>query len=685
MTIQTAAAPIRRALDHVAFAWIAAAPIVVLIGVLAGAVDLPPLPGGGGAPRPAVPQAVPDVLDAGTGQMRARFEEGWIELPLLAVDFRIDVTGVMAHGIATQSFTNPTAEVLEVEYVFPLPDGAAVSHMEMQIGPRRIVSVVQERAEARKTYETARREGKKAALVESRRANLFKTTAANINPGERVDVVLEWVQELRWEDGQFGLIVPLAYTARYDLATRAAECNDRDTTDDLPASSPEVNLEVRIDVGVPLDDITSPTHAIDRFLDGDVEVVTPSYGPIPADRDFVLHWRPLLGSDPEPVVHLEDRDDGRFALVTVFPPADDLGYDIGLPTRTLFVMDVSGSMSGPSLVQLKIAMDRALERLRPDDAFAMTVFSDHVDPYLDRFEPATPAAVRAAREWTRIQGIQGGTRIDLALEDALDRFRDAPDEGRVRRVIFLTDGAVSSHDALFARLAREDSGVRLHMVGIGAAPNRYLVTHMARLGGGMSTFVRDPNTAAQGIDRFLARLDRPVLTGLNVEWSGASPDLVMPARLPDVHAGEPMVVSARFAYGDEPRSLILRGDVPGGFKEYEIDLGPSAASGSGVAMRFAQRRVDSLLAGLHMGVAAERVRADVLAVALAHGLVTRYTSRVAVEETPTASGATRMASVANGVAGALPIGGTRDRLLVLLGLILLGTGVVTWTVVLGRN
>lgn len=685
MTIQTAAAPVRRALDHLAFAWIAAAPVVVLIGVLAGAVDLPALPGGGGPPRPAVPQVAPAPVDAGTGQMRGRFEGEWIELPLLAVDFRVDVTGVMARGVATQSYSNPTHEVLEVEYVFPLPDGAAVSHMEMRIGSRRIVSVVQERAEARKTYETAKREGKKAALVESRRANLFRTTAANINPGERVEVVLHWVQELRWEDGSFRLVVPLTYTARYDLATRSAECSDRDTTDDLPASSPEVDLEVRIDLGVPLDAITSPSHAIDRFLDGDVEVVTPAYGPIPADRDFVLRWRPLLGPDPEPVVHLEDRDDGRFALVTVFPPADDLGNETGLPTRTLFVLDVSGSMAGPSLVQLKVAMDRALERLRPDDTFAMTVFSDHVDPYLDRFAPASPDAVRAARDWVRVQGIQGGTRIDLALEDALDRFADAPDDGRVRRVIFLTDGAVSNHDALFARLARADGGVRLHMVGIGAAPNRYLVTHMAQLGGGMSTFVQDPNTAAQGIDRFLARLERPVLTDLAVDWTGAVPDAVVPPRLPDVHAGEPVTVSARFAYGDDPGAMIVRGTVPEGFAEYAVDLGAPSANGSGVAMRFAQRRVDSLMAGLHTGIDPASVRADVLAVALAHGLVTRYTSRVAVEQTPTALGATRMASVGNRVAGALPIGGTRDRSLALVGLLLVGAGVAVWSVVFGRS
>ena len=131
---------------------------------------------------------------AGSGELLRKTPGGLVPLPVLDLRVRLEVTGILIHGALTQRFRNPSPEVIECVYVFPLPERAAVHRMEMRIGERRIVSVIREREEARQIYEQARQEGRKAALLDQERPNLFTTSAANINPGETIEVNLEYLQ-----------------------------------------------------------------------------------------------------------------------------------------------------------------------------------------------------------------------------------------------------------------------------------------------------------------------------------------------------------------------------------------------------------------------------------------------------------------------------------------------------------
>src|SRR5437867_2477195 len=151
----------------------------------------------------------------GGGELLRKTPDGLIPLPVLALSVRLEVTGILVHGTLTQTFENPIADVIECVYVFPLPERAAVHRMEMRIGERRIVSVIKEREEAKQVYEKAKQEGRKAALVDLERPNLFTTSAANINPGETIEVDLEYLQEIAYDRGMFSLSFPLTFTPRY--------------------------------------------------------------------------------------------------------------------------------------------------------------------------------------------------------------------------------------------------------------------------------------------------------------------------------------------------------------------------------------------------------------------------------------------------------------------------------------
>ncbi len=620
--------------------------------------------------------------EAGTGELLRRTPGGLVPLPVLDLQVKLEVTGILVRGSVIQTFRNPTREVIECVYVFPLPEQAAVHRMEMRIGERRIVSVIKERKEAKQVYEQARQEGRKAALLEQERPNLFTASAANINPGESIEVFLEYLQEIDYDDGEFALSFPLTFTPRF--ATNAVGDADRVTPPFASAGSaafPRAALTVRIDAGVPIERVVSDSHAIRDFWDGNVLVVEPEDKTIPADRDFLLRWRPILSEQPRPALFVEDRPEGRYVLVMLLPPLRDVGTGRGLPTETLFIVDVSGSMAGPSIDQARAALLAALDRLRPEDRFDILSFNDEVREFRGRFVPASGRDLEEARDWTRSLRADGGTRIDLALERGLSLV-GASGSDRSRRIIFLTDGAADNEESVLREVRAGLGATRLHALGIGAAPNRYLMRAMASAGRGLCDFISTTEGAANRVDAFFTRLGRPVLTDLEIVWDGKEAVESYPALLPDLHAGEPLFLSARLASDRPLPRLVLGGRTLEGALRLEVTADGPATAGSGVAVRWGRAKVTALLDTLHDGADPEAVRQAVIDVSKAFDIVTPYTSLVAVEEFPTATGECGRVKVANGLPdgsrllGDLPQGGSDEPILFLLGMLLLLAGSV---------
>ena len=183
------------------------------------------LPGVAAATGPAPDVASPsltdapayDLAEAGSGELLWKGPHGLVPLPVVGIEVDIRVTGMMVRGSVTQTFSNPIPAVIEALYVFPLPERAAVDAMEMHVGNRRIVAVVQEKEAAKRTYERARKAGRKAGLVNQKRPNLFTTSVANINPGETISVRLEYLEELAYDDGVFSLVFPLTFLKRGNI------------------------------------------------------------------------------------------------------------------------------------------------------------------------------------------------------------------------------------------------------------------------------------------------------------------------------------------------------------------------------------------------------------------------------------------------------------------------------------
>lgn len=578
----------------------------------------------------------------------------YVEAPLVAADVKMAIAGPVIRTRLTQRFTNPTDKWVEGVYAFPLPEDAAVDTLRIVIGDRFIEGDIKERQEARIIYEEAAANGQRAGLVEEERPNLFTTSLANIGPGETVAIQIEYQDKARLDDGVWSTRFPMVIAPRYSPKPNLGLVADRDgrriSVDDPvpdraritppvlhPAHEPvgaeglrlPVNFDISLEAGVPLASITSQSHGLNiARADADSARISLKDGDVPADRDFVLSWKPQATAAPTASLFRETRNGEDYLLAVVNPPALKVEGQ-RRDRETIFVIDNSGSMSGESIDQAKAGLLLALDRLAATDEFNIIRFDDTMDLLFTTAVPANAQNVARAKRFVSNLEANGGTEMLPALRAALvDNDRGNAEE--VRQVVFITDGSIGNEDELFSIIHSGLGRSRLFTVGIGSAPNSYFMTRAARQGRGTFTYMDDVAKVAEQSAQLFAALENPVMTDLEARLPAGASD-VFPAPLPDLYSGEPvtLVLRANELKGD----LVLSGKLNG--KAWSTTLSLSeAAQSSGVSQLWARAKIAGIEESRFAGASMEQVDAGVLKTALDFHLVSRLTSLVAIDKTP---------------------------------------------------
>ncbi len=590
-----------------------------------------------GGPTPGSMQA---------GSLLMRMSEGYVTATLLNTDVNIVVNGLVARVSVTQEFENSGQEWVEGVYVFPLPDEAAVDQMRLYIGDRFIEGEIREKEQARKEYEQAKSEGKKTSLVEQQRANLFTTSVANIAPGEKVIIEIEYLEDLRYDAGMFSLRYPMTLTPRYipghGLPDRKGSGWSADTSlvDDASLITPpmvsasrshRVSLQATVNAGMPLEIIASRYHPVNVSEANGEYSVSLAGGRAPMDHDFELLWRPVPSAKPRAMAFSETIDGEPHYLLMVVPPESDLVSGAAMPREMIFIIDTSGSMHGVSLAQAQQALLRALQTLRPGDRFNVIEFNSYTTPLFPASVTADVANLDEAKSFVRQLKSNGGTEMHSALAFAL---RTPPSESFLRQIIFITDGAVGNEEGLFQLIDTKLMGARLFTVGIGSAPNSWFMRKAAETGRGTFTIISALHEVGEKMDRLFKKLENPQVTDIEVQWpSGVIVDSY-PSIVPDLYLGEPIVVKAH-ASGELRSGDVVRiaGNSVGGAWSNEMVLTGRPQS-AGVAALWARSRIADLLDQLRRGADEDEIRPAAVETALTHHLVSKYTSLVAVDKTP---------------------------------------------------
>lgn len=578
----------------------------------------------------------------------------YVEAPLVAADVKMDIAGPIIRTRLTQRFINPTDKWVEGVYAFPLPEDAAVDTLKIVIGDRFIEGDIKERKEARIMYEQAAANGQRAGLVEEERPNLFTTSLANIGPGETVAIQIEYQDKARLDNGVWSTRFPLVIAPRYNPKASYGLTADRenrmigvkDPVPDRsritppvmhPANEPSgaeglrlpVNFDISLEAGVPIADISSQTHSLKVTKDdADSAHISLTDGDVPADRDFVLSWKPEPSKAPTAGLFREERNGEDYLLAVVNPPAMKVEGQ-RRDRETIFVIDNSGSMGGESMDQAKKGLLLALDHLKSTDEFNVIRFDDTMDQLFTTAVPANEQNLARAKRFVGNLEANGGTEMLPALKAALVD-RDSANKDEVRQIVFITDGSIGNEDELFAAIHDGLGRSRLFTVGIGSAPNAYFMTRAARQGRGTFTYMDDVSKVAEQSAKLFAALENPVMTDLEVKLPSGAAD-AYPSPLPDLYSGEPvtLVLRAKDLKGD----LTISGKLNGADWSQTFSVADAAQS-KGVSQLWARAKIAGFEESRYSGMGEDEVDKGVLKTALDFHLVSRLTSLVALDKTP---------------------------------------------------
>jgi Ca-activated chloride channel homolog len=552
--------------------------------------------------------------------------------PLERTSVSAQISGFGARVTVVQNFVNPTKEPIEAVYTFPLPHDAAVDRMRMQVGSRIIEGQIKRREEARRIYDVAKQAGQTASLLDQERPNIFTQSVANIMPGERVRVEISYVQVLKYENGEFEFNFPMVVGPRY---VQTAEDPDKVAPPITPKGTrtgSNIDLTVDIDAGARIVSMGSELHQVNTRKNGNsgARVTLAKKDEIP-NRDFILRYKTATDSIQSAfVTHMDPGKRGFFTLI-LMPPKAPTQQQIA-PREIIFVMDQSGSQRGFPIEKSKELTLKLIRTMRPGDTFNVIGFSTMPNLLWPSSRPNNVQNLAEAVAFINGMQANGGTEFRGALIEAL-KAQDDP--GRVRLVVFNTDGLIGNEAQVLDLIKQRRDNARVFTFGIGNSVNRYVIEAMSVEGKGDYEIVTLSGDSDKAVERFFKRTQTPILTDVQVDFEGVQVEQVLPTAIPDVFDEKPIVVYGRYDQAG-PAKVTVRGNLGGQPWSQTLDVHFGAREAApALPTLWARRQVDHLTRSNYLATLRDRQTLESTAIvdlALEFGIMTQHTSFVAVEQ-----------------------------------------------------
>jgi Ca-activated chloride channel family protein len=547
-------------------------------------------------------------------------------LPLKETRADVKIAGVIAQVEVTQVYSNEGKKPIEAVYVFPTSTRAAVTGMKMKIGKRVIQAKIKSKKDAAKTYKRARKAGKTASLLEQERPNVFQMKVANIMPGDKVEVSLQYVESISPSKGVYEFVYPTVVGPRYTGEAAQEKWTNNPHTRAGEAPTYQWDITAQIQSGTPIRGLRSPSHKIATNFLSDKTVSIDVDDTRGGNRDFVLRYS-LRGAAVETGVLLFPGAKEKFFLAMVQPPAKVTPEM--LPAREyIFIVDVSGSMGGFPLRTTQTLVRKILKTLQPRDRVNFMTFAGGSAVLAPSSLSATPDNLAKVEVAINAMRGHGSTQILSALKEGLAMRRN---EDLSTTFVVVTDGFVSVEREAFELISNNLGKANLFAFGIGSSVNRHLVEGMARAGMGEAFISVDRAEAARQASEFATLVSSPVLTDLKLQFRDFDAYDVVPKNLPDVFSDRPVLVYGKYR-GGAKGSVSLSGTNGAGRIKRLVSIGSSGgASKSNKALRslWARRRIQELNDLSVLG--GPSLEPQLTKLGLKYGLMTAHTSFVAVD------------------------------------------------------
>jgi Ca-activated chloride channel family protein len=551
---------------------------------------------------------------------------------------RVDVTITNTAAVTKieQVFRNHTDRPMEATFIFPIPEGATVSDFSLWIEGKKTAGAVLEKNEARQIYESIVRRTRDPGLIEYMDGKVFRASIFPIPPGGTQKLEIKFGQVLQKQGGLYRYHYPLS--AGKDYATAKTE---KDFT-----------LVARVHAPIPVTTVYSPTHKISSHRKSDNEVLVGTeelYATLDKDFDlYVGHSKQDIGLNI--MTHDPDGEGGEngYFMLALAPRVEVASHDEIGQTFT-FVMDTSGSMAGDKIEQARKTLEFCLSRLRPQDRFNVVRFSTDVEALYDNPVQASEANKSKGLAFARALTPAGGTAIGPALERV---FEQKVAKEQPHQVIFVTDGipTVGETDAnrILQMVESQHGRARLFAFGVGYDVNTNLLDGMASQARGRSDYVKPNENLETAVGSLYTRISSPVLTDIKIDFGDARIYDMYPTPIPDLFRGDQVVLFGRYREGFTS-PITVTGKAGPETKKYVFGKS-SGAKTSGKKKRriaaseeysepleflpklWATRKVGFLLEQIRLNGENPELRDEVIRLAKKFGLVTPYTSYLAVDD-----------------------------------------------------
>ena len=456
------------------------------------------------------------------------------EVALKEVKVRARLHELIAEVAVEQFYANPQSTNIETVYTFPLPIGAVLLGLEVEIGGKKLSGQVIERKKAERNYEEAVTDGNSAVMLEETGPGLYTASIGNLMANETAVIRYRYALMLSWQGSRLRFLLPTTIAPRYGDAEAAGIQHHK-----IPKSSLDVeypfNLSVIVEGTLASAAIASPTHAItfERLPNG---IAAKLSGRAVMDRDFVLTLETETAQSS--CIQTPDGEEHVAVASLRIPP---LETNEAQPLALKVLIDCSGSMGGTSIAQARKATLEILNALRPNDSFNVTLFGSECKHLFPRLMPASGKYITEA--WNHLEHLDadmGGTEMEKALAStfALAGSENPP------CVLLITDGEVQEHEKLVRRASV--SAHRIFTVGVGTAIVDIFLQSLAQKTGGACELVSPQEGMAEKILSQFHRLRQPKLDAIQIDWP-TIPEWTTP--LPDTFfAGDTVHLFAGFKH-----------------------------------------------------------------------------------------------------------------------------------------
>ncbi len=558
-------------------------------------------------------------------------EPGVDSFPLKSTDVNVSIQGIIADTYVVQTYANEGNKPINASYIFPASTKVTVHGMQMQIGNQTVTAVIKEKEEAKQEFETAKSEGKSASMLSEERANVFTMDVANIMPGDEVRIELHYTELIMPTEGVYQFVYPTVVGPRY-VSPALDDTGTREEWTGIPylangsAPSDTYNIHVSVSTGVPIAELTSSSHDIIIQEKGDTmaDVGLKDPSDYAGNRDFILNYK-LTGEQINTGLITSKGEKENFFMLMVQPPEHCQTDEIP-PREYIFVLDVSGSMSGFPLETAKGLIYNLVSGLRETDCFNLILFSGTSLKMADRSVPATQENISKAACLIKEQTGTGGTELAEALEDALDT---PAMRGVSRNIVIISDGYISGEKEIFQIVNDHMNQADFFSFGIGSAVNRYLIEGIASIGQGEPFIATDTGEASKIADQFRTYIQSPVLTDIKVSFDGFDTYDVEPAVIPTLYAKKPIVLLGKWR-GEAAGTIQIEGMTGKGKYSQTISVADAMiGENNAVGYLWARKRVERLT-DYGQETDSDAVKKEVTQIGLDYHMITPYTSFIAV-------------------------------------------------------